>query len=189
MRLRGTHGRGDRGAVAVEFALVLPVFLLLVFGAINFGFIFNDWLSLTQGVQAGARGGAVGTYVFTPASCSLDTPSTGSTQAAKLMCLTHSRIGLTRPDVRVMVCTDGGARTCGNNAAAYGTNGRLAVCAMYPVNDLTGLMPFLGGGVIRSRTVVKVETKGGTQDGLADDLVTTYEAPLPGQDWSWCKPT
>lgn len=87
-----------------------------------------------------------------------------------------------------MVCTDGGGGNCGHNAAAYGTNGRLAVCAMYPVKDVSGLMPFLTGGVIRSRTVVKVETKGGTQDGQADDLVSTYETPLAGQDWSWCTP-
>lgn len=53
---------------------MLPVFLLLVLGAINFGFIFNDWLTLTQGVQGGARSGAVGTYVFTPASCHLTSP-------------------------------------------------------------------------------------------------------------------
>ena len=51
--------RSSRGANAVEFALIAPVFFLLVFGMIDFGFVFRDWLILTNGVREGARVGVV----------------------------------------------------------------------------------------------------------------------------------
>ena len=53
------HDRGamarDRGAVAVEAAIVTPVFLLLVVGIIEFGLVFKDQLAVTSAVRAGAR--------------------------------------------------------------------------------------------------------------------------------------
>jgi Flp pilus assembly protein TadG len=45
--------------VLVEAAFVFPVFLLLLFGMIEFGFIFKDSLTLSSMVQTGARTGAV----------------------------------------------------------------------------------------------------------------------------------
>ncbi|HET7326334.1 MAG TPA: TadE/TadG family type IV pilus assembly protein [Nocardioidaceae bacterium] len=52
---RRRHHRGERGAVAVEAALVTPLLVVLVFGIIEFGFIFKDWLAVTSSVRAGAR--------------------------------------------------------------------------------------------------------------------------------------
>jgi Flp pilus assembly protein TadG len=52
------HRRGhaaDDGAAAVEFALVVPFLLLVVFGIINFGFLFSQQLTLNNGVREGAR--------------------------------------------------------------------------------------------------------------------------------------
>ena len=43
----------------VEFALVLPILLLLVMGIIQFGIVFNNYVTLTDGVRAGARQAAV----------------------------------------------------------------------------------------------------------------------------------
>ena len=45
----------DRGAAAVEFALLLPVLLLLVFGIIDFGRALNAQITLTQAAREGAR--------------------------------------------------------------------------------------------------------------------------------------
>lgn len=47
--------RPDKGAVAVEFALILPALLLLVVGIINFGWLLGQKLSLNQAVREGAR--------------------------------------------------------------------------------------------------------------------------------------
>ena len=57
-----SSGRGarDRGSAAVEFALVLPLLLLLVFGIIDFGRLLNAQLTLTQAAREGARLAAVG---------------------------------------------------------------------------------------------------------------------------------
>lgn len=46
---------GDSGAQAVEFALILPVLLMLVLGIINFGYLFGQKLALNQAVREGAR--------------------------------------------------------------------------------------------------------------------------------------
>ena len=43
----------------VEFALVLPVLCLLLFAVIQFGILFNNYITLTDAVRAGARKAAV----------------------------------------------------------------------------------------------------------------------------------
>ncbi|MGY3564733.1 TadE/TadG family type IV pilus assembly protein [Sinomonas sp. RB5] len=45
----------ERGAAAVEFALVLPVLILLVLGIVDFGRVFNAQQTLTFAARAGAR--------------------------------------------------------------------------------------------------------------------------------------
>ena len=47
----------------VEFALVLPILLMLLFGVIQFGIAFNNYLAVTDAVRAGARQGAVARYL------------------------------------------------------------------------------------------------------------------------------
>jgi len=49
----------ERGAVAVEFALVLPALLLLVLGMIEFSRAYNTQLSITNAAREGAREMAV----------------------------------------------------------------------------------------------------------------------------------
>lgn len=58
-RRRRSSGK-DRGAAAVEFALLLPVLLLLIFGFIDFGRALNAQITLTQAVREGARLAALG---------------------------------------------------------------------------------------------------------------------------------
>ena len=43
------------GAVAVEFALILPVLLMLVFGIVEFGMMFRADLTVSQAARSGAR--------------------------------------------------------------------------------------------------------------------------------------
>ncbi len=50
----------DRGAAAVEFALLLPALLLIVFGIIDFGRALNAQITLTQAAREGARLAALG---------------------------------------------------------------------------------------------------------------------------------
>jgi Flp pilus assembly protein TadG len=48
----------DDGASAVEFALIVPVFLMLVFGMISAGLILNTKLSLVHAADEASRYGA-----------------------------------------------------------------------------------------------------------------------------------
>lgn len=50
----------DRGAAAVEFALLLPLLLVLLFGIIDFGRALNAQITLTQAAREGARLDALG---------------------------------------------------------------------------------------------------------------------------------
>ncbi len=43
----------------VEFALVVPIFLLLVFAIVDFGMGFHAWITVTNSAREGARLGAV----------------------------------------------------------------------------------------------------------------------------------
>lgn len=49
----------ERGASAVEFALVLPVLLAILLGIMEFGFLFNQQASATNAAREGARYAAV----------------------------------------------------------------------------------------------------------------------------------
>lgn len=58
--LRGSRcARRERGAVAVEFAIIMPILLLLVLGIIEFGFGYHAWDSTQNAAREGARLGAV----------------------------------------------------------------------------------------------------------------------------------
>lgn len=54
MRLRN-FAHGERAAAMVEFAIVLPVLLLIVFGIIDFGRALYTMNNLTSAVREGAR--------------------------------------------------------------------------------------------------------------------------------------
>jgi Flp pilus assembly protein TadG len=49
-----------------EFAVVLPVLCLLLFAVIQFGILFNDYVTLTDAARAGARKGAVARHLDDP---------------------------------------------------------------------------------------------------------------------------
>src|SRR5215831_20227506 len=52
---RVRHARSQRGAELIEFALVLPILLLLVLGIVDFGFLFQRLEVVTNAAREGAR--------------------------------------------------------------------------------------------------------------------------------------
>ncbi len=50
----------NRGSYAVEMALVMPVLLILVFGIIEVGLLFNSVVLLKSGAREGCRSAAIG---------------------------------------------------------------------------------------------------------------------------------
>jgi Flp pilus assembly protein TadG len=85
----------ESGAVAVEFALVLPLLMALLVGIITAGLGYNNVLGIADGVREGARFGAT----------TLSSGSWGSTVQAQTMALTTLNIS-GRPQVvkSTMVC-------------------------------------------------------------------------------------
>jgi TadE-like protein len=63
--LEGTAARGrwgserEHGQALVEFVVVLPVFLLIVFAVVEFGLAYNYWIDTTHLANEGARYAAV----------------------------------------------------------------------------------------------------------------------------------
>ena len=55
---RRMHHRDERGAALVEFALILPLFMMLVLGLFSGGLAYNRKLSLEHAAREGARYGA-----------------------------------------------------------------------------------------------------------------------------------
>jgi Flp pilus assembly protein TadG len=50
----------EQGQSLTEFALALPILALLLFAVIQFGIVFNNYVTLVDATRAGARKGAVG---------------------------------------------------------------------------------------------------------------------------------
>lgn len=60
-RFRAKKEKREDGQAMVEFALVLPVFLLILCGIIDFGWLFYNQLSLNNACREGARYAVVNT--------------------------------------------------------------------------------------------------------------------------------
>lgn len=52
--------RNNKGQSMVEMALVLPVLMLLLFGILEFGRVFHEYLVVTAAAREGARTAAIG---------------------------------------------------------------------------------------------------------------------------------
>lgn len=77
--IKSTLRRGnDRGAAAVEFALISVPLLYLLYGAVSFGFLLNAQETATQLAREGARAAAI---CGTASGC--DTTAAGRVAAAK----------------------------------------------------------------------------------------------------------
>ncbi|WP_415836403.1 TadE/TadG family type IV pilus assembly protein [Polynucleobacter arcticus] len=70
--------KDQSGSAVVEFAIVLPTLLLLVFGAINYGAVFNNQLIINAAAREGARWAAL--YSDSSTVCS----TTGATNPCKV---------------------------------------------------------------------------------------------------------
>lgn len=113
----------DRGAAMVEFALVLPILLLLVFGIIEFGRAYNVQTSITAAARQGARVMAL---------------QNNSAQAKTAAQSAAASLGLTISQISVTDCVTGGTTTA---------------TVTYPMTFITGFfgssITLTGKGVMR----------------------------------------
>jgi len=84
-RIAGRLRKTEAGQALVEFTLILPIFLLLLFAIVDFGRGFYTWVLVTNAAREGARMAAVQSDASTidqriydsfcdnyPSSCGLD---------------------------------------------------------------------------------------------------------------------
>lgn len=175
----------DRGAVAVEFALVaLPLFTLL-FGIVDYGLYFADVMSGEQGVGDTARAATLKLQdpvtgpEWTAASCPPDRPVTGTGPLVPLACAAitgvQPLVGKVYAKVEVV---DSTGQTV---TSAWAAGNRLRVCTLTDHPPILPLVPLPQGGLIRNRVDMPVQT-------AASVPVTAVAADVSsiGADWSWC---
>ena len=60
--------RNERGQTMVEFALVVPILCVVLFGILQFGALYNDYVTLTDATRVGARKAATSRQEANPAA-------------------------------------------------------------------------------------------------------------------------
>lgn len=158
-----TRRRSERGAAAVEFALVSVIFFPVLFGIIQYGMYFTDSIGARQGISEAARAGVVKSF-----------PACGgsSTDVARLICNTKAQVGaITGPTYVKVMAPQGWVK-----------GKPLIVCGMVHTEGALGLVPMPNGGLIMSKTQMSIEV----DDTAPSGTLPTAETPPAGADWSWC---
>ena len=143
MRTAATrHRRREGGQALVEIALILPIFLLLLLGIVQFGTVFRDYIALTDATRVGARQAAVARSIQ-PESARV--PNIVSKVQNAAINLDKNKMTITVTPVKVDGITPG-----------WEASGDVTVRATYPFKvNLFGLVVFKG--LLQSRTVERVE--------------------------------
>jgi Flp pilus assembly protein TadG len=132
MSRRREMTRDERGQTMVEFALVIPILCVVIFGIIQFGALYNDYVTLTDATRVGAREAAVSRYE--------DDPEGNAEAAAR-----SSAKGLDPAKLDIFV-----------DATAWEHGESVTVEATYPYEiDLLGIV--VASGDLTSETTERVE--------------------------------
>lgn len=103
MKLANNIWRDERGATALEFAILAPIFFLLIFGIIAFGLLFWTQVGLQHGAEMAARCASINASL-----CPTGNPSAITTYA------TQQALGLSLPASTFSYSTP----ACGNQVSA-----------------------------------------------------------------------
>jgi Flp pilus assembly protein TadG len=131
----------ERGQTAVEFALVIPVMLLFMFGIFEVGRTFFNNEAIATAARDGARAGAI---------------HTGQTQA-QIQTLVAAAVaantpGITQSALTVVALCQGTADSSGNKCIQ---NNIVDVTVTYPYH--IGVMQFSKGGTLTAHTQLRFE--------------------------------
>jgi Flp pilus assembly protein TadG len=141
------RARDQRGAVAVEFALIFPILVLLVLGIIEFGGGFHAWDATQNAAREGARLGAV------------DASPSEITQRVRG---TTSFLNQSDLTVTIQCQRNGGPfSTCSSNPAQWVEGDIVRVAVEYHYDYITPLPRFVGMGPdMRMRSVAEARFEG-----------------------------
>jgi Flp pilus assembly protein TadG len=127
--------RRDRGAAAVEFAIVLPVFLTIVLGGIDFGYYFFASEVVTNAAREGARVGSVQDPVT-------GDPVTRAENAATTY-LQASGLKSTGAVVKAYLVQSTAMPSCGPTPTGVGAGDSVWVDIKYPLGPITGSLAWI----------------------------------------------
>jgi Flp pilus assembly protein TadG len=113
----------SRGQSLVEFALVLPPLFLILLGIIQFGFIFNTYVTMTNAAREGARTGTIYVYLASLSKTENDTARNDTIKTAVMASMNY--LNKTTPNFTT------GAWTSSNGGLTF-TNGDLVVTYAVP---------------------------------------------------------
>lgn len=144
----------ERGAVLVEFVLILPVFLLLLFGGIDVSIAVNSSGSFSSGVSQGTNLIATGDSVTSgPCIATIQSENTNPDYKATLgtaeaLCEVYNAIGpLSGVDLSqlqmALICESSLGVPADCNATGSGAPSSFVVCARAPAQSVTGLTSFI----------------------------------------------
>src|SRR5215213_5210089 len=157
-RHRAVIGAWCRGQALVEFALVLPVFLMLTLGVIDMARVFTSYIALTNGVSSAAIYAGQGGYLKWCATggtilCPAGAPATvkiGNPDNIAYQIQVESE-GMNKPAILLAspVCTFTGTTTTATcTSTGSSVYDHVSVAATYDVTLLTPLMSTLMGGPV-----------------------------------------
>jgi Flp pilus assembly protein TadG len=96
--------RSERGQTMTEFAIILPLLCVLLFGIIQFGIIWNNYVTVTDAARAGARKAAVNRLTDpTGKGCDAARSSAATLDQAQMTCNVTIVGPLDRPGADVTV--------------------------------------------------------------------------------------
>jgi Flp pilus assembly protein TadG len=137
-------GRAETGANVVEFAIVLPVLLTLLFGVMEASRAVNAWLVVTQATRAGARFGITGSQAFTSTGA-VNPQLTSQIQQHVATYASNMGVGLTASGVTV-ICSgldSGGSSVQGDCSAKAGSIANLQSVQVQSSYTVTMLIPLI----------------------------------------------
>jgi hypothetical protein len=142
-----TSNDDETGASLVEFALVLPLLLMLLLGMIDFGVRLANVHSIEDGIRDAARQAAVG-QLHGDTGCVITGSPPPNTATRELICMAKSRIGLSESDVRIRI-------SFGPGGAIEGEP--VLLCAQFPADSVSGVLPNFGLTALSGRSVMRLE--------------------------------
>lgn len=155
MTSRSKKRNSEKGAAAVEFALVVPLLLSLLFGIIEFGWAYGQLLDVRHGAREGARLISVNDF---PAGQSAD-DTTAAEQSTHLVTTICERMDLTN-DAEITLAFE--------NSAAISAGGTVLITVAAPLQTITGWFdPMIGSKTLTSSLEVRLEQEA-TWNEVAD---------------------
>ena len=169
----------DSGAAALEFALVVPVLLILVFGIIDYGLYFSNTLGARSGVREAARQGVVENFAAGDCSSSSVNSSSGPANMRKLACLAVTETGATAGETYAM------ATFQDDPPGGWSQGDMLVVCVVVTNKGVTGYSPLPGGGTTQTALRMRVEQDSVAPSRAVPGWRAQHHGSPPG-GWSWC---